>query len=455
MTLYIRAIRRCALLASLVSATAFAAVPEQQAAQLGTSLTPLGAEKAGNKDGSIPAWTGGLQDNAGTVDAHGARSNPYASEKPLFIIDASNFQQYQANLSDGQVAMFKRYPQTFKMPIYPTHRSAALPDNEYRQAQENATRVTLANNGNGLNNYTRGIPFPIPQSGLEVLWNHLARYQGGSMKRTIVTVSPQSSGEFTPNVLDQEFATAWALSDYSADAIKNTLYFYKMRNVSPARYAGNVMLVRETIDQVAEPRLAWQYNAGQRRVRRAPQIGYDSPSSTSDGQHTSDNYTLFNGAPDRYDWKLLGKREVYVPYNSYLMDNSALKYTDIIKAGHLNPQYTRYELHRVWVVEATLKPGARHIYAKRRLYFDEDTWQAELADHYDSRGELWRVAEGHQEQLYDIKLPLMAVETCYDLQNGRYVVVGLHNEVSTPADFAFKASSADFTAAALRNAGVR
>ena len=170
-----------------------------------------------------------------------------------------------------------------------------------------------------------------------------------------------------------------------------------------------MLLVHETLNQVKEPRLAW-LNAGQRRARRAPQVSYDGPGTAADGLRTSDNFDMYNGAPDRYDWKLEGKKEIYIPYNSYKLDDPKIKYSEIVKAGHINQDLTRYELHRVWHVVATLKPGERHIYAKRDFYIDEDTWQAAEIDHYDGRGTLWRVAEAHAEQYYDKQVPWYAVK---------------------------------------------
>ncbi|MGL4315041.1 MAG: DUF1329 domain-containing protein [Pseudomonas sp.] len=444
-----------ALLVAFWAGTALAAVSEQQAAVLGKTLTPVGAEPAGSADGKIPAWDGGLPKNAGTLDAKGFRSDPYAGEQPLFTITAQNVEQYRENLSEGQVAMFKRYPDTFTMPVYPTHRSAAFPDSWYQKTRENATKASLSGGGNTIENYRMGVPFPLPQNGLEAVWNHLGRYLGTTLKRNIITAAPQANGQFTPSLLDQSIAMHWALKDSAEAGNQNVLFYYKWRTLTPARLAGDVLLVHETLDQVKEPRLAWVYNAGQRRVRRAPQVSYDGPSTTSDGQHTSDNFMMYNGAPDRYEWKLVGKRELYIPYNAYRMDDPKLKYADIIKPGHLNPQYTRYELHRVWEVEATLKPGSRHIYAKRRLFLDEDSWQAALVDHYDSRGQIWRVAEGHIQQVYEQQIPMVFVETCYDLLNGRYFVSGLRNEISNADQYGVEMSSSDFTPAALRRAGVR
>lgn len=224
--------------------------------------------------------------------------------------------------------------------------------------------------------------------------------------------------------------------------------------VAPACLAGNVLLVHETIDQVKEPRRAWVYNAGQRRVRRAPQVAYDGPGTAADGLRTTDNFDMYNGAPDRYDWELVGKKELYIPYNSYKLDEKGLKYNDIIKAGHLNPDYTRYELHRVWVVEAKLKKGTRHVYARRTFYIDEDTWQAGIIDQYDGRGSLWRVSQAYTMNYYESMVPWYAAEAIYDLNSGRYLVIGLENEEKEGVTFR-SFTKADFNPNSLRAQGVR
>ncbi|MNF54626.1 hypothetical protein D3C84_360600 [compost metagenome] len=164
---------------------------------------------------------------------------------------------------------------------------------------------------------------------------------------------------------------------------------------------------------------------------------------------------MFNGAPDRYDWKLVGKKEIYIPYNNYELASPKLKYDDILKAGHINQDLARYELHRVWVVEATLKAGERHIYAKRRFYVDEDSWSIALSDQYDGRGQLWRVGELMQVHDYKAQVPWYALESLNDLISGRYVVNGMMNEEKKWIRFGVPSSAAKFTPAALRSAGVR
>ncbi|MNF37940.1 hypothetical protein D3C84_188780 [compost metagenome] len=444
-----------ALTLSLLACSVMAAVSPEEAAKLGTTLTPVGAEMAGNADGSIPAWTGGLPKNAGAVDAAGFLADPFASEQPLFTITAANAEQYKDKLTPGQQALFKRYPESYKIPVFPTHRSAAMPDFIYEATKRNAVSTRMVEGGNGLENFEQANPFPIPKDGLEAIWNHITRYRGGSVKRLVTQATPQANGSYSMVYFQDEFTFRGALKDADTSKESNVLFYFKQRVTAPSRLAGNVLLVHETLNQVKEPRLAWLYNAGQRRVRRAPQVSYDGPGTAADGLRTSDNFDMYNGAPDRYEWKLNGKKEIYIPYNAYRLDSPKLKYDEVVKAGHINQDLTRYELHRVWHVTATLKSGERHIYAKRDFYLDEDTWQAAQIDHYDGRGTLWRVAEAHAQYYYDKQVPWYTLETLYDLQSGRYLALGMKNEEKQSYEFDYPAKESDYTPAALRQAGVR
>jgi len=440
---------------SLLASSVMAAVSPEEAAKLGTSLTPLGAEKAGNSDGSIPEWTGGLKTDAAPLK-NGHLTNPFKDEQPKFVITAQNAEQYKDKLTAGQLAMFKRYPETYKIRVFPTHRTVAVPDEIYEAAKKSAVNTELVEGGNGLANFTdsRYYAFPIPKNGLEVVWNHITRYRGGNVRRNIVQATPQTNGSYTMVHFEDEVAFPLGMTDLDPERAKNALLFFKQRVTAPSRLAGNVLLVHDSLDQVKEPRQAWIYNAGQRRVRRAPQVAYDGPGTASDGMSTTDNFDMFSGAPDRYDWKLIGKKELYIPYNSYEIASSELKYDDVIKAGHVNQDLARYELHRVWEIEATLKSGERNIYAKRRFFVDEDSWTIVQSELYDGRGQLWRVGEAHSLQYYQHKVPAYAFGALYDIISGRYIASGMSNE-EKPHEFGYRASARDFTPAALRNAGVR
>jgi Protein of unknown function (DUF1329) len=422
-------------------------------AQMKPGLTPIGAEKAANADATIPAWDGGITKPPAGYTPGRHYVDPYAADKPLFTITQQNAEQYGAKLSDGHKAMLKAYA-SFKMNVYPTRRSASLPQRIYDATARNIGRAKLVNNGNGVEGAIGGPAFPMPTSGVEVIWNHLLRYRGDGLRRFVMQATPTRGGQYTPVQFDEELYLLYSLPSMTPEKLSNRILLFKQTVTAPARLAGGILLVHESLDQVKQPRDAWLYNPGQRRVRRAPQVAYDNPGTAADNMRTSDQLDMFNGAPDKYDWKLVGKREVYVPYNGYKLQDPSVKYKDLVTPLHLNPNHLRYELHRVWVVDATLRQGERNIYKKRVFYVDEDSWQILVIDQYDNRDQLWRVSEGHAMNFYNVPTLWTAAEAHIDLQAGRYVVMGLFGE-SRVHDFSVKLTEAQFTPDALRQEGVR
>lgn len=433
---------------SAIAGNAMAEMTTEEAGRLSTTLTPLGAERAANKDASIPAWDGGITAPPAGFNRSKGYLNPFASEKPLYTITGANAEQYKDRLAAGQIEMLKRFP-TFKMNVYPSHRSAAYPKSIYELAKTEGMKTKLAEGGNGVLNMDKGtVPFPIPKSGIEVQWNHQARYYGGTWTRYNAEFPVQSNGSFTPVTRDETFAAPWAMEKSDP----NRLYYYLSRLTGPSNVAGDGILVHEPVDQVKEPRLAWVYNPGTRRVLRAPQVAYDAPGNGADGLRTIDDYLGFSGAPDRFDWKLVGKKEMLISYNNFALSDKSLKYSSIIQPNHMNPDLVRYEPHRVWVVEATVKAGQRHIYAKRTFYVDEDSWSIAHVDQYDGRGELWRVRDVHLMPFYDQSMTWGIAEVLYDLQARRYLASGMMNE-EKPMKFGEKLSLNFFAPESMRRQG--
>lgn len=443
-----------AVIGLTVVGSAHAGAKPDQVDRLGKDLTPMGSVKAGNAAGTIPAWTGGVSKPIAGYKPGDHHPDPFADDKILFTITGSNYKDYLEHLTVGQIAMFKRYPKTFKMNVYPTHRSAAFPQRIYEKTKENGKTGTLVAGGEGVANVAEGFPFPFPENAYELMWNHKLKYKGTGGVRYNNQVTPTTGGDFTLVRLREEFFGKYYQEGNTIADINNILlYFYQVVE-APARLAGQVLLVHETMNQKETPRQAWVYNPGQRRVRRAPNVAYDNPGTASDGLRTNDMSDMFNGAMDRFDWKLVGKKEIYVPYNSYKAHSDKVTVKELVQPGHLNPDYMRYELHRVYVVDATLKEGVRHINSRRTFYLDEDSYQILLADHYDNRGKLWRFSEGHSISYYDAPLFWSTLEVHHDLESGRYLAVGLDNQDKINV-FNSPLSESNYTPAALRKRGRR
>ena len=423
--------RACfAAVLTLASVSVFAKVSPSEAERLGKDLTPNGAEKAGSKDGSIPAWDGGL--NLPAPDKklwRSIESIPFlVSDKPLYTITAANMAKYKGKLTLGQETMLKRFPETYKMNVYQSRRTASTPDFVNEATKKNALTAELASGGESLVGAVTGTPFPIPGSALEIIWNHKVRWRGTGTRRYNTQLAVQTSGDFQPFKLIEDVRFHYSIPNQKPEDLENVIIYFLQNTKAPPRQAGSVLLVHETMDQIKEARRAWLYNPGQRRVRRAPNVAYDNPGNGSDGLRTNDQLDGFNGATDRYTWKLVGKKEMLIPYNAGLLVQDKLKYTDLAKKGHLNQDLARYEMHRVWVIESQLKPGTSHLYSRRTYYVDEDTWSIVHIDIYDKRGQLWRIQEEHSINVAWQQRTAPVCGVVYDLQSGRYLLMNLSNE---------------------------
>jgi len=442
-----------ALLAS-VSITQAEVTPEQ-AARLMADLTPFGAERAGNEAGTIPEWTGGLKNIPADYQGAGHHYvDPFPDDKPLFIINKDNLEQYKDMLTQGYLALFEAYADTFNMPVYQTRRTAGAPDWVYESMHKNARQAELAKGGNGVINAIGGSPFPIPQNGLEAIWNHTLRWKYTGMTGALSSLLVQENGDFTRTSTEFEIYYPYNDPALSYDQLNNTIFKLYARVTSPASRSGNIALIHETLDQTKKPRQAWVYQKGQRRVRKAPTIRFDAPVANSDGLVLTDEVDLWNGSPERYDWTLVGKKEMLIPYNAYRIALSDVKYQALVMKGHVNPEYTRFELHRVWVVEARLKEGQTHVYGRRLFYLDEDSWTVALTENYDRRDQLWRVGMQHNKYYYDKDaLSAWGGQTVFhDLNARRYVMSGFSSEEATVYDYSWrpKKPKSHFTVQALR-----
>ena len=414
-------------------------------------LTPIGAEQAGNNAGTIPPWKGGLTAPPASYREGKHETSPFPDDKPLFQINAANAAQYSANLSPGQRALLERYPDSWHMNVYQSRRTASFPDFVYDAIAGNSetARVLMEDRG-GVEGARVSSPFPRPQTGVEAVWNHNLRFRGLRVDRVEGYAPVTRSGRYTLILARQDWAFPYAVPHITPFTRRypNVLLAVKSKVIAPSLLSGDGTLVFETINQTGDPRKAWRYPRALRRVLRSPFFGYELPSANSDGLRTVDDFGLYNGSPDRYEWTLIGKQELYIPYNAYGLHGPQVGYEDIVRTGHINPEHARYELHRVWVVEGRLKEGARHIYNRRVFYLDEDSWQIAVADSYNADGELWRVNEAHAINYYTVPVLWTTLEVFHDLLAGRVLVEGLDN-LHRPYEFRSTSDPREFSPNAL------
>ncbi|QBR02566.1 DUF1329 domain-containing protein [Paraburkholderia pallida] len=451
-------LRVSALTACAIATTAaFSMVSQDDLTALDTTLTPMGAQRAASKDGAVPAWGGKWLGTPPDLSyKRGERyRDPYADEKPLFVITAQNMEQYADHLTEGQKALFKHYPATFKIPVYPSHRDFRYDESVYKAIRAYAPDSTLTTDENGLTNAPPQVPFPIPKTAAQLLWNQRMSSAIGTEQATYDQGVVYPDGNIAWGKVRYDIYSPRNDGKYDVKDDLNNRSYYRIATELPLSDRGTLTVGYTNWDKAGADNSSrtWVYNPGTRRVRQAPEFGYDQPFGAG-GFRTVDDDRLYNGPGDRYDWKILGKREIYVPYDNYKLMDGSVKYSDLLAKNHENPAYMRYELHRVWVLQATLKNGYRHEYAKRVLYLDEDSWITLLADNYDARGELWRTNIATTVYAYDAKTFYPAAVFYHDLISGAYLADRLTNEEPMPKlDSSPQFNEAYFSPDAIRSSG--
>ena len=425
--------------------------PGEAPGRTGAALTEVGAERDGNADGTIPAYAGGLTTPPpGFRPGSGSRPDPFAGERPVLVVDPGNAAQHAARLSEGTLALLRRYP-GFRLEVFPTHRTVAFPPFVLQNTVRSQGSASAGSDGLSLRGVHAAYPFPAPKTGFEAMWNHLVRFTAVCDRRRIFAYYVEPSGRANLS------SSAHLLESYPFwdERHPGSPDYFRLRISydGPPRRAGEALMLIDPVDPGPHGRRGWQYLPGQRRVRVAPDLAYDTPNSATSGAQTFDDALLFNGKMDRFEFRLVGKRELYVPYNAYRAMYQATA-AELLKPGFLAPEWLRWELHRVWVVEATLRKGQRHLYSRRVFYLDEDSWAALLSDEYDGRGQLYRVGMAFMAPSYDVPAPWADPFLHYDLVTGAYAINGWPSAQGWLRHTACEPES-EWSPDALAGAGVR
>lgn len=442
---------------SALGTAALAKASAEEVARLGKDLTCVGAEAAANAEGTIPAfsgkWTGTPPGVEYPLHVGAHPVDPYPDDKPLYEITAANMEQYADKLTEGQKEMLRRY-RTFRIPVYEGRRDFAYRDELCEVTRKNALEAELTDGGLGFSGYQGMSPFPFPKEAMELLHNttfpHVAWTE--DVVRDIANVSDNGQVFWgrqhnrNLNVVTDPEEIGKPMGKVMAYALTDTHL--------PIRDRGSVSSVQEPTNFGTDKRLAWSYDPGTRRVRQLPQFGYDSPLAGTSGQMTMDQDRLMNGDPARYNWKILGKREIYIPANAYRLHQKMSSYDGLLTPNHANPDFLRYELRRVWVLEGNLKDGFRHAFGRRVMYLDEDNWQASVSDYFDARGQLWQHAFIAHYYAFDMGGWHAGNSFYHDLNTGGYIAYNLFQALDKgPILNAGKMKANEFGPDALRQIG--
>lgn len=415
----------------LTAGSAHAKASPEEIARLGKDLTCIGAEKAGNADGSIPEWSGkwlGAPPQLAFKGTGRHPVDPYPTEKPLFEITAANAAKYADKLSDGEKALFAKYPDTFRIPVYQTHRDFRYPDAVCESTKRNAQEAELRDGGMGVHAYTNGVMFPFPKSGLELLWNITVPYRAYTEELISDNAYVIADGSINWGRVKSRNMGPSHKPGMIEPVGDRAASYYLNETLLPERDRGEVNTGVEFYNYKDQPRQSWRYDPGTRRVRQSPGYGFDMSFPGTGGSITVDEVRIWNGSPERYDWNILGKRELFIPWDTYRVHAPDIKYADLLMKGHANPKYMRYELRRVWVLEGKLKEGFRHLYGKRVMYIDADTMFPIMADNYDARGALWRTSMLNHFYAYEMHTWQAGAGFYHDLNAGTYLGFNLINE---------------------------
>jgi hypothetical protein len=454
--------------ATIPAMQAQAAAPDS--ALLKTKLTPLGAERAGNADGSIPPWTGGLAEPLLPETQPIDIGVVYGGDEAFQTVDKGNVAQFATLLTPGTQEMIRKFG--FSIKIFQTCRTAAAPQYVYDNTAQNVTRTQFdpAAVGMGFTGAYGGTPFPIIDTGnpkiggAQLIWNHLTSWRGislytkyaprfvvadGKLILSAVAISrfiyPYYDPEGGPETYKGWFSkvrrycmplnlSGWSPGYWSGDDPEQQKLANAASWCSPM-WNGDEMLTCFSTNATTTPDMMFCVRRasdeitsfvpmGTANAIKIPQefniyAGFDPAAAKIAGL---DEYSCFNGTPMQYDWRFINKEEMLVPYNCNAMHFHPAQ--EVLQPKFPSPDIVRWEKHRVWIVEAQLKPGQTNALARRRLYIDEDSWLALLGEGYDAGGNMIKYHSVYNRCVGSLPATCELGSMVFDLTTGNYVFEG-------------------------------
>ena len=305
-------------------------------------------------------------------------------------------------------------------PTQPAKGHAANPTPTSPKKDATTAKLTGEVEGDGVTGSYAGIPFPMPKNGYEAIWNTYLHFQPVYTDLRGGCYLMDSSGGLTETANVMTVTSTPYYDDKQSKLSDGYYEKYSSILYEPATQSGQKVAKFYTANFSQQDEQSWLYMPGQRRVRVAPEFKYDTPIAQVGGALFFDELYGMSGRLDRFDFALKGKKEMIVPYNDYGLASADVN--SVAGTKHLNPEKVRWELHRVWVVDATLKADKRHAFSRRTFYIDEDSWTISTTESYDNNHQIERVYYTFPIFYYEKNLGGVGTQSfaVYDLLKGSY-----------------------------------
>ena len=388
-------------------------------------MTAVGAEAAASNDRVVPAYSEGLRRFAERRrPKRGERlDHPFAADAPLFTVDRNSMKAHSALLSEGHKHLLRQHAR-YRMAVYPSRRSVSFPSviEQASLANEMSARLVDADEIAGVH---MGVPFRRPKTGVEVIWNHRLRYRGQANDWVYNRGVRHESGDLEINQARWKFLAHYNRVTSTSQTARDDLIYQALLLIEPAEeYPQFQIVAHEALSPGVTRRKLWGNISPRSKTTLIPGDN-DALGIFSRKIRFGDMFDVFSGITDAYVYKLIGKREMIVPYNAFAFSvDVGLRPEDVLTPDHPNPDFARYEHHRVWVVEASLRQGKGHTFDRRVFYVDEDSWAILMVDCY-TDGELVRFQEGHLLPVYPTESVAYAPHVVYQFDIPRYFATRL------------------------------
>jgi len=239
-------------------------------------------------------------------------------------------------------------------------------------------------------NWVAGRPFLEPKTGYEIAWNFEKRYRSDDYEHPYISAVTSKKGK-VKHYLRGAWRRMYLIGRTEVDPKprfpndKGLELLDSFGYTEPYSLRGVIPLYIRYEDQLKADDM-WMYIPTMRRTRR---MSTAQRMDTLGGgfEATWDDFQNMSGKIMQYDWKLIGQKEALLP-------TMAKGKPEWVEGRHLTGVDDRYRRVKTYIIECIPK-DPNHIYSKKVLWVDSESWHMPYGEYYDRNGELWKVMHFH------------------------------------------------------------